>query len=184
MTVRLVLVRHGRAAAGWDTHPDPGLDTVGRAQAQELVTELGPDGARAIVSSPLRRCRETAAPLAAAWGLHPVVDEAVAEIPSPLDVPMEERVGWLRAAITKEWADLGSRYTSWRDGVVERLLAIDEPTVVVSHFVAINAVIGAATGDDRVVIRHLDNCSRTVIDVAGGQLHLVEPGREADTLIR
>ncbi len=34
MTVRLVLVRHGRAAAGWDTHPDPALDDVGRAQAR------------------------------------------------------------------------------------------------------------------------------------------------------
>jgi broad specificity phosphatase PhoE len=184
VTVRLVLVRHGRAAAGWDTDPDPGLDDVGRAQARELASELGPEATRPIVSSPMRRCQETAAPFAVAWGVEPVVDDAVAEIPSPLDVPMEARVGWLRAAITKEWADLGPRHTSWRDGVVARLLAIAEPTIVISHFVAINAVIGAATGDDRVLIRHLDNCSRTVVDVAGGRLHLLEPGREAGTLIR
>jgi hypothetical protein len=30
---RLHLVRHGRAAAGWDTDPDPGLDDIGRRQA-------------------------------------------------------------------------------------------------------------------------------------------------------
>ena len=43
--------------------------------------------------------------------------------------------------------------------------ALDEDTVVFSHFVAINAVIGACVGDDRLVIRSLDNCSVTVVDV-------------------
>jgi broad specificity phosphatase PhoE len=56
--------------------------------------------------------------------------------------------------------------------------------VIISHFVAINAAIGAATGDDRVVIRRLDNCSRTTIDVDDGRLVLIEGGAEADTLIR
>jgi broad specificity phosphatase PhoE len=184
MSLRLVLVRHARAAAGWDTHPDPELDDVGRAQAAVLAVELGSEPPRLVVTSPLRRCRETAAPLAAAWEMVPVVDEAVAEIPSPVDVPMDERVAWLRAAITKEWADLGPRYTTWRDAVVARLVAFTEPAVVVSHFVAINAVIGAAVGDDRVVIRRLDNCSRTVVEVDGDRLRLVDAGHEADTLIR
>ena len=56
--------------------------------------------------------------------------------------------------------------------------------MVVSHFVAINAVIGAAIGDDRLVVLHLDNASRTVVDVDGGRFTLVEGGAEADTLIR
>ena len=43
---------------------------------------------------------------------------------------------------------------------------------------------GAATNDDAVVIRSLDNCSVTIIDVIDGALHLVEGGVEADTLIR
>ena len=38
--------------------------------------------------------------------------------------------------------------------------------------------------DDRLVIRSLDNCSVTVIDIADGRLVLVEGGEEADTLIR
>jgi hypothetical protein len=41
-----------------------------------------------------------------------------------------------------------------------------------------------ATGFDELVIRRLDNCSITVMEVVGGQLHLVEGGHEADTLIR
>ena len=56
--------------------------------------------------------------------------------------------------------------------------------MVFSHFIAINAAIGAALGDDRLVVLHLDNTSRTVVDVDGGRFTLVEGGREADTLIR
>jgi broad specificity phosphatase PhoE len=68
--------------------------------------------------------------------------------------------------------------------VVTRLAACTNDTVVFSHFVAINAVIGVALGDDRLVIHSLDNASVTVLDVADGHFTLVETGREADTLIR
>ena len=66
-----------------------------------------------------------------------------------------------------------------------RLLAVEVDTVVVSHFVAINAAIGAAVGSDQIVVAALDNCSQTVIDVVDGRLVLVEQGSEApDTLVR
>jgi broad specificity phosphatase PhoE len=181
---RLHLVRHGRAAAGWDTDPDPGLDDVGRAQAATVAGELAALAPRPVLSSPLRRCRETAAAIVARWSLDVVVEPAVAEIPTPLGVPMGERVNWLRQAMGGTWSELGERYTSYRDAVLARLVACDEDAIVVSHFIAINVVIGAATGDDRLVVRRLDNCSVTVVDVEDGELHLVEGGREADTLIR
>ena len=76
------------------------------------------------------------------------------------------------------------RYTAFRDGVVGAVAALPRDTVVSSHFVAINAVIGAAIGDDRLVIRSLDNCSVTVVEADGHSLQLVEGGHEADTLIR
>jgi broad specificity phosphatase PhoE len=58
-------------------------------------------------------------------------------------------------------------------------------TVIHSHFVAINAVVGAALGDDRVVCFAPDNCSWTVVDVdEGGNIGLVELGRQATTEIR
>ena len=34
---RLTLVRHGRAAAGWGDDLDPGLDDLGRAQAESVA---------------------------------------------------------------------------------------------------------------------------------------------------
>lgn len=183
----IYLVRHGRAWGGWDDDPDPGLDAVGMAQAEALADRLGPMGAEVapdLVTSPLRRCQETAAPLAQRWDVRATVDATVAEIPSPVGVAMGARVPWLRAAMAGTWAELGDRYIAYRDGVVARIAAMTTETVVVSHFVAINAVIGACLGDDRLVIRHLDNTSVTVVEVARSGLQLVEGGHEADTLIR
>lgn len=122
--------------------------------------------------------------LASAWGVDVVTEPAVAEIPSPEAVPMGQRVAWLRAAMAGRWSELGDRYTQYRDGVVAALMAAPTDTVVFSHFVAINAVIGAATGDDRLLIRSLDNCSVTVVECDRGELSLIEGGAEADTLIR
>lgn len=182
--IRVFLVRHGRAAAGWDTDPDPGLDEVGREQSMAVARRLTPVGPLPVVSSPLLRCQQTAFPLSTAWRTAALVDPAVAEIPSPDGVAMADRVEWLRAAMGGTWAELGAPYTDFRDGVVSAIAALDHDTVVFSHFVAINAVIGAALDDDRLVIRSLDNCSVTVVDVVDGALRLVEGGREADTLIR
>ena len=94
------LVRHGRAAAGWDTDPDPDLDEVGRDQAVDAVEALiarqgGSEPTRTVVSSPLLRCRSTASYYATRVGADVRIEPRVAEIPSPEGVAMGERVGWL-----------------------------------------------------------------------------------------
>ena len=80
----LLLVRHGQTATAGKrlTGRTAGvhLTPAGREQADGLVGRL--DGTRidAIVSSPLERCRETAAPLARARGLRVEVDRDLAEL--------------------------------------------------------------------------------------------------------
>lgn len=188
---RVYLVRHGRAAAGWDTDPDPGLDETGRRQAADTAQQLSTLPPMAVVSSPLRRCRETASFLMTHWRITdlPIADE-VREIPSPPGIPMNERVEWLRRAMAGSWGDLGSPYVEFRDSVVSFVATRPVDTVIFSHFIAINAVVGSCLGDDRLVIDSLDNASVTVVDTsprsgdAAGRLQLVERGREADTLIR
>jgi probable phosphomutase (TIGR03848 family) len=83
MTV--ILLRHGRSTsntaqtlAGRSEGVD--LDEKGREQAQELVNRIGSLPIRAIVSSPLLRCRRTVEPLAATLGLEPVLDERISEV--------------------------------------------------------------------------------------------------------
>lgn len=80
----LVLVRHGhtdtagRRLSGWT--PGVHLNARGREQAERLVQRL--DGVRidSIVSSPLERCRETAAPLAKARRLSVRIRRAWIEV--------------------------------------------------------------------------------------------------------
>ena len=106
------------------------------------------------------------------------------EIPSPEGHAFGERVPWLRQAMTGTWSDLGPRYTAYRDRVAAFVAGLRDDTVITSHFIAINAVIGACTGDDRLVIRSLDNTSVTVVETSPGGMVLVSGGHEADTLIR
>ena len=181
---RLYLVRHGRATGGWDVDPDPGLDALGCLQADGLVGRLAPLGPLPVVTSPLRRCRETAAPLAARWQVEAVIEPIIAEIPSPAGVPMEERVAWLRQAMAGTWSELGARWTNYRDEVLAFMGSRTVDMVVVSHFIAINAVIGACRGDERLVVCSLDNASVTIVETAPSGLVLLEVGHEADTLIR
>jgi broad specificity phosphatase PhoE len=184
-TIRLV--RHGRATGGWDADVEPGLDELGAAQAAALVGRLEPLAAPRpprLVTSPMRRCRETAAPLAAHWGVAAEVEPLVTEIPSPDGHDLGDRVPWLRRAMAGTWSALGPRYTAYRDSVAAYVAALAEDTVITSHFVAINAVIGACTGDDRLVIHSLDNTSVTVVETSATGMRLVSAGHEADTLIR
>lgn len=80
---RLLLIRHGRTAGngrryvGWEDVP---LDEAGRAQADALAAALNHARIDAIYSSPLRRARDTAAPLAQARGLAVVARDELREI--------------------------------------------------------------------------------------------------------
>jgi broad specificity phosphatase PhoE len=179
---RLILVRHGRAAAGWDADLDPGLDVTGHAQAAAMAAALAKEGPRPILVSPLRRTRETAAPLERAWGAVAAVEPAVGEIPSPLD-DLTARGHWLRGVLAGKWGEQADELCSWRAQVIARLIAIDRDSVVVSHFVAINAAVGAATADDRVVSFHPDHCSTTVLENDGARLRLVRLGSSASTQV-
>ena len=92
-------MRHGRAAAGWE-QSDPPLDEVGRGQAEDMAAALVGELAAPlpVLSSPLRRCRDTAEVLAAAWGVEVEVEPLVAEMPSPEGVATAQRVAWIREA--------------------------------------------------------------------------------------
>jgi broad specificity phosphatase PhoE len=56
--------------------------------------------------------------------------------------------------------------------------------VVFSHFIAINAAVGHATGDDRVVSFRPANCSITIMETGINTLTLLERGVEAITEVR
>jgi broad specificity phosphatase PhoE len=176
---RIVLVRHGDAAAGWGDDLDPGLSERGQAQARHVAESLKPLGPLPILTSPLRRCRETAAPLAAQWREVPTIEPDVGEIKAP-DHDLATRGPWLASVLGSEWPEMPPAQQAWRDAVVACLLSLEQDTIVVTHFVAINVAIGAATVDDRVVCRRVGNCSTTMLESDGNTLMLVAVPAEPD----
>jgi broad specificity phosphatase PhoE len=177
---RLYLVRHGKASASWAEDFDPGLDSVGKLQAKRIARALAPLGPLDVVTSPLSRAQETARPLSDIWGCPQRIEERVGEIPSPTKDLMG-RAQWLRLVMGKRWSNLGEDLHPWRQSVVEALLALNVDTVVFTHFMAINVVVGVATGDDRVVCFWPDNGSITVVVADGSRLTLIERGDEPVT---
>lgn len=180
---RLHLVRHAEASSGWGSDLDPGLSPLGRQQAAAtaaaLAAALEP---RALLTSPLRRAQETAAPLGEAWGLVPEVVEAFGEIPSP-STDLAERAAWLPGALRGRWSDLAPEVAAWRAGLVEAASGLARDAVVVTHFVAINALVSWADGRDEVTSFLPANASVTVLEVADGKIFVLDRGAEAPPVV-
>lgn len=179
---RIYLVRHGRAAASFAEDLDPGLDELGRQQAEAACGELAARLPLALTSSPLKRATETAQPLRQQSGVEIQIDDRVAEIPSP-GLSLEERGPWLREVMQGKWAEQSATLQQWQQNLIEFLVGIESDTAIFSHFVAINAAVGAAQDDDRVLIFRPDNGSITTLETDGQTLRLVERGREGETKV-
>jgi broad specificity phosphatase PhoE len=184
---RLYLIRHGKPASTWGgADDDPGLDETGRAQAQRardwLLARAPEHRPERVVSSPLRRCRETAEPTAEALGVAIEIDPVVGEIPTPAALHPSQRGSWLRDVFQTTWAEIQGDldYDAWRHEIVASLRSRGD-TAVFSHYVAINAVVSHLLGDDRVLHFRPDHASITVLETDGANLVLVEKGAEAAT---
>lgn len=186
---RLYLIRHGRPSSTWGGHDDdPGLDEVGRDQAAAardwLLSRAEAERPRLVVSSPLRRCRETADPTAQALGVVVEIDPVVGEIPTPAGLSGEERPAWLRQAFQGTWGAIQGDmdYDAWRGDIIASL-ARRGNTAVFSHYVAINAAVSKLLGVDEVLAFRPDHCSITVLETDGDTVRLVEKGAEAATSV-
>ena len=183
MSARVVFVRHGKPDGTWGRDPDPGLDPRGHEQARAVADVLGSVGPLPIVVSPLRRTLETAAPLAERWGVEAVIEAGVGELAAPPN-PTPDHASWLQTLMAGRGVDHPEVMTPFRNRVLRAIRTITTDTVVVSHFLAINAVVGVATNDDRVVCFAPGHCSRTVIEITEGELTLVELGETASGAMR
>ncbi len=181
------MIRHGKPASTWgDADEDPGLDETGHAQAlaaAELLLAL-PERPTRVVSSPLKRCRETAAPFAAALGVELIIDPRVGEIPTPKALSGEERPGWLRNAFGGHWHEIEGDldYDQWRRDVAAAVAGYPGAAVF-SHYVAINGAVSTAMNDSRVMGFRPDHTSMTTFEIVDGALTIVERGREAATQV-
>ena len=184
------VVRHGRVASVPTDPANPELSLEGRSQAVAVAEELSArlPGKLPILSSPLRRCLETAAPLSKLWRVELVVEPRVAEVPGPpaATLPRDE---WLRRALSSDWPELiqlgqalqkgyDTTLSGWRENVVKAVLACRQDTVIFSHFVPLNVLTGKALHSERVACFRPDHTSISIFETSGDDIRLLESGRE------
>jgi probable phosphoglycerate mutase len=127
----LTLVRHGQPE--WQVDglgvTDPGLTSLGHDQARAAADRLTGERVDAVLVSPLRRARQTAAPIADSLGLEAEVQPWLAEIASPPwdGTPIEhiEKIfdEQRRRSVEELWEGLdgGERFPDFHDRVASGL---------------------------------------------------------------
>ena len=177
----VLLVRHGhtdtagKRLTGWD--PGVHLNETGRKQAERLVERLDGIHVDAIYSSPLERCRETAAPLAKArrTGVHVrrrLIDTGYGEWTGRSIAQVRKTKLWR----TVERVPSAMRFPGGESLLEVQARAVDEVNriardhpkglvVVVSHADPIRLVIAQVAGADVDHLHRLvvDTCSITAI---------------------
>ena len=194
----LFIVRHGDALPGPDelipsgVYDDLPLSSIGREQAQSLAARLAPLHFAAIYSSPLRRCRETAAPLAERRGMTPTIVDDIREIrlgnirPLPSD---KQDIAALSKALQERQDDIirvAGESGNWdsiehsepskafRQRVVHALDEIasnhiGERIIAFAHGGVINAYAAEVLGLEKDFFFPAANTSITVVRVCGKQ---------------
>jgi broad specificity phosphatase PhoE len=181
----LLIVRHGRTdhnASGLLLgRIDPPLDDLGRRQASALAASVGP--VDRVISSPLRRARETAS----AFGIDPIIDERWIELDygeydgTPLGaVPSETWSAWRTDADFappggESLRALGVRVAAALDDLVADGTVADRTTVIVTHVSPIKAAVCWALGVDDLVAWRLWVAPASITRIGttprGGVLH-------------
>ncbi len=173
--MELVLVRHAEPVrveeGSVEGAADPGLTAQGVEQARRLARWLEAEAPDAVLTSPLRRAVETAAPLAAALKVEANVVPGVAEYDAAAGsyIPIEE----LRAAkderwyatIEGRWADVGGMDpAAFQRQVVPAVEAIvaghaGQRVVVVTHGGVVNVYLAHVLGIAKLLWFHPEYAS-------------------------
>ncbi|MFD5097921.1 bifunctional RNase H/acid phosphatase [Streptomyces albidochromogenes] len=162
-----VLLRHGETALTPEKRfsgsggSDPELSAVGRRQAEAVATTLAARGTvQEIVSSPLRRCRETADVVAARLGLDVRLEEGLretdfgawegltfAEVRERYPADMDAWLASPKAAPTgggESFASVARRVSTARDKLIARCAG--RTVLVVTHVTPVKTLVRLALG--------------------------------------
>jgi broad specificity phosphatase PhoE len=179
---RLFLIRHAEPDAGWGgAEADPGLSDLGRVQAEQAAASLRALGPLGAVSSPMRRCLETAAPYVDAASL--TIEPGVSEVVAPAGVSdrqawLQHNFPWRDGAVRRFWSELDPALRRWRDDVIAAIAGIEKDCAVFTHFIAINAIMSKVLGRNETVICRPKHASITEIVADGEGLRLIRMGAE------
>ncbi len=136
----------------------------------------------AAISSPMRRCRETAEPYVSRAQITVAIEPRVSEVPSPSDVT--DRRGWLRQNFpwegggSRSWRDMAPALLDWRTRLLGFVRELEQDSVVFTHFIAINTIVGASLDSSSTIVCKPAYASITELSVERSGLRLVQLGEE------
>ena len=184
-SVKIFLVRHGEASAAWNEDPDPDLSETGKQQSKILVKEISTelDQNLNVISSPLLRALNTAKPLQEKIHNKLVIDSTFAEIPSP-GIPLSKRREWLRSIFNANIDELEEPQLEWRKTIIDSIKLIDNHTIIFSHFMVINCIVGWIRKSEKFVSFFPDNCSVTKLIKQNNKIIVDKLGRELPTTVQ
>ncbi|MFE4366809.1 bifunctional RNase H/acid phosphatase [Streptomyces sp. NPDC056835] len=165
--VTFVLLRHGETALTPEKRfsgsggSDPELSAAGRRQAEAVAASLAARGTvQEIVSSPLRRCRETAAAVASRLGLDVTVEEGLREtdfgawegltFAEVRERYADDLSAWLASPDVaptgggESFTAVGRRVAAVRDRLLERYRG--RTVLVVTHVTPVKTLVRLALG--------------------------------------
>ena len=194
--IKIYLVRHGEATEGW-TSQDPSLSELGKSQAQSLMTVMDSVVDESsinntnVLSSPLKRCKETASLALQKKYLEIVINDNFRELPSPT-LDLEKRVNWLRRILPLTWSELlkdketidsGVNFNQWKKNIMSNIYSLKKDTIIFTHFVVINAVIGEILKSNKIINFQPANCSITEISKINDKLKIVKLGKSLESKV-
>lgn len=189
--MRLLLIRHGQTQANVDgileaSVPGPGLDELGRQQADALPDAVAGEAIGGIWVSTMIRTQETAAPLAARLRLEPTILPGLREIGAgslqgradwdAVNQYLEVVFAWMQRDLAVRMPDgeSGEQFLARYDDAIAEVVRAGVPTAaVVSHAAAIRTWTALRVSNvDATTPEYyrLDNTGVVVVDgdAAGG----------------
>ncbi|MFH9472661.1 bifunctional RNase H/acid phosphatase [Streptomyces anulatus] len=183
----LVLLRHGETALTPEKRfsgsggADPELSATGRGQAERAAEHFAALGTvQAIVSSPLRRCRETAAAVADRLGLDVRIDEGLRETDfgawegltfgEVRERYADDLTAWLASPDTaptgggESFAEVAERVAAARDRIVARYAG--RTVLLVTHVTPIKTLVRLALGAPPEALFRMELSAASISTVA------------------
>lgn len=153
----LYLVRHGKTGKSWDPKLDMPLNSEGNDQSLKLALLLKDEKRLPILSSPLKRSKQSADPLSTFWNIPCEIDDRFGEIPFCNEDDIEP-MDWLKSIMTKKWSQLPAHLNSWKANVGQAVCLIQEPSIIFTHYLTIAAIYSELMGVDMVDSFQSKNC--------------------------
>ena len=83
----------------------------------------------------------------------------------------------------KETMESSVNFTQWRENIMSNIYSLKKDTIIFTHFVVINAVIGEILKSDKIVNFQPSNCSITEISKKNDKLKIVKLGKSLESKV-